>query len=305
MTRSDEPLHSVTCPGLPGNWINGWLAAVGATVLDPRIRLHWSRGHTPVAVLSSADTDPVEALSECWPTHDDLWELPIAEKWRGAGCLGRRVPVGEFVTRAAAARRHLRSWALSSTLTDLSLDDKGDVGHGRFDPPGPGTVKWLHYRLVKVHRQVEPSVARIRDSLAGRGERVKDNGLGFDATRVGSLSDDTDRWVEPLVETMAFFGLAILPVRGDGTDRRSDRRAPEPIQRGWTKVPERKGERSFAWPVWDPPLDWTAIDALMDAWTPFRNRKWSLFGVHAGWRTVPFRNRDSSDPTRAFASLRL
>ena len=32
----------VTCPGLPASWINGWLAAVGATVLDSRIRLHWT-----------------------------------------------------------------------------------------------------------------------------------------------------------------------------------------------------------------------------------------------------------------------
>ena len=27
-------MTQLTCPGLPADWINGWLAAVGATVLD-------------------------------------------------------------------------------------------------------------------------------------------------------------------------------------------------------------------------------------------------------------------------------
>ena len=40
-------MAEVICPGLPASWINAWLAAVGATVLDPRLRLHWTRGGTP------------------------------------------------------------------------------------------------------------------------------------------------------------------------------------------------------------------------------------------------------------------
>ena len=40
----------VTCPGVPASWINGWLAAVGATMLDSRIRLQWTADRTPVAV---------------------------------------------------------------------------------------------------------------------------------------------------------------------------------------------------------------------------------------------------------------
>lgn len=42
----------VTCPGLPASWINAWLAAVGATVLDSGIRLHWT-AETALAVLSA------------------------------------------------------------------------------------------------------------------------------------------------------------------------------------------------------------------------------------------------------------
>ena len=48
-------MTQVPCPGLPADWINGWLAAVGATVLDARIRLHWTTEGTPLAVLSAAE----------------------------------------------------------------------------------------------------------------------------------------------------------------------------------------------------------------------------------------------------------
>ena len=40
-------MTEMTCPGLPGGWINGWLAAVGATVLDDRVRLHWTTDGAP------------------------------------------------------------------------------------------------------------------------------------------------------------------------------------------------------------------------------------------------------------------
>ncbi len=86
-------MTQVTCPGLPAEWINGWLAAVGATVLDARIRLHWMTDGVPLAVLSSAEIDPVDALVESWPDIALLSDLPIAENWKGAGKVGRKVPV--------------------------------------------------------------------------------------------------------------------------------------------------------------------------------------------------------------------
>ena len=57
-------MSEVTCPGLPGAWINGWLAAVGSTVLDARVRLQWTTDGAPRAVLSAAEVDPVAALVE-------------------------------------------------------------------------------------------------------------------------------------------------------------------------------------------------------------------------------------------------
>ena len=293
----------VRCPGLPASWINGWLAAVGVTVLDSRIRLHWTADSTSLAVLSAEDVDPVAAVVASWPDIEVLKDLPIAENWKGAGQLRRKVSVDAFAARAQAARGHRHSWTLSSTLTDLSVDENGEVAHAPFDPAGPGTIKWLHHRLMKVHEQVEPSVERIGDSFAGRAVRVKDNGLGFDQTRLGSQSDVTSIWIDPVVEALAFFGLAFLPVRGRGVDRRLSRFSDaRETQRGWLRS---RRERRFVWPAWRQPLDCASIDALMDTWKPDRKAAWPRTGVHAAWQSIQFKRRGAADRTIAFGAERL
>ena len=299
-------MPGVTCPGLPASWLNGWLAAVGATVLDDRLRLHWTTGGTPVASLSAEDADPVAILVASWPDRALLADLPIAESWEGAGRLRRKVSVEEFAARARAARGHEHAWTLSSTMTDLHVDEHGEVAHAPFDPAGPGTIKWLHHRLLKVHAQVDPTIERIRGSLEGRAGRVKDNGLGFDQTRLGSGSDSTDKWIDPAVEVLVFFGLALLPVRGAGIDERLGRSSrARGIQRGWRMYAGKWPERRFLWPAWCQPLDSAGIDALLDAWTPHSRGLWPQTGVHAAWQTVRFRPRGSADTTRAFGALRL
>ena len=92
----------------------------------------------------------------------------------------RKVPVEEFAERVKAARGHEYAWALSSTMTDLCVDGNGEVRHASFDPAGPGTIKWLHHRLVKVHGRVECPSESLRASSSGLAARVQDNGLGFD-----------------------------------------------------------------------------------------------------------------------------
>ena len=296
-------MADVTCPGLPASWINGWLAAVGATVLDSQIRLHWTSDSTPLAVLACRGrVDPVAAIVASWPDPELLADLPITERWRNTPPLRRKVLPEAFSARAKAARSHRHAWTLSSTMTDLCADETGLVAHAPFDPAGPGTVKWLHHRLVKVHAQVEPSFGCIMDSFAGRGVRVKNNGLGFDLTRLGSLSDATSIWVDPVVEVLAFFGLALLPVRA-AMDRRRGRLAP--AQRGWLRTSASKPDRRFTWPAWGPPLDWAGIDALLDAWNPDRKAEWPPIGVHAAWRSVQFERRGQADTTRGFGAERL
>ena len=301
-------MHEFTCPGLPASWVNAWLAAVGATVLHPEIRLRWTVEGTPVAVLSSDEIDPVEALAESWPDAAFLCGLPIARSWNGAGEVERKVPVGQFVARVKKARGHPFAWTLSSTMTDLSVDQNGEVAHAPFDPAGPGTTKWLHHRLLKIHKPTVPmDAARLHDSLVGLAPRVKNNGLGFDNTRLGSLADTSDRWIEPVVELLAFFGLAVLPVRGRGVDRRLGRTGhPDERQRGWRKeAPGSNEPRRFVWPAWRQPLDTAGIDALLDVWNPRRKQTWTPLGVHAGWRSVEYRSRGSSDPTRGIESEML
>ena len=289
-------MRSLTCPGLPASWLNGWLAAVGATVLDTRIRLHWTADSTPVAVLSAADIDPVEALVASWPDTGLLTDLPIQFR--------RKPPVEEFAARAPAARGHQHSWALSSTMTDLYVVDS-KILHAPFDPPAPkGST--MASRLLRVNKQVEPTTENLMDSFLGRAVRVRDNGLGFDLARLGSQSDATNRWIDPVIEMLAFFGLAILPMRGAGIDRERNRKSDDrERQRGWRILGGADQERRFLWPAWRQPLDWAAIDALMDAWDPNRKSTWPRTTVHAAWQSVSLDRDNPLDPTKGFGSEQL
>ena len=298
-------MNVIVCPGLPASWLNGWLAAVGAVVLDPRLRLRWTTDDAPVAVLSAESIEPVDALAEAWPSRELVDDLPIAAHWRNVPTLERQVAVEDFRIRAAEARSTSASWTLSSTLTDMSVDRKGEVAHAPFDAAGPGTVKWLHYRVSRLHERIgRPSASRLHTSLTGRGSRVKDNGLGFDQSRLGSLADKTDPWVEPVVELLAFYGLALFPMRASGADRREGG-SPDERQRGWRRPAGSQDPREFHWPAWEPTLDAWGIDALLDVWDPWRRAAWRAVGVHAGWRSVRYRNRATADPTRAIGAERL
>lgn len=299
-------MGEVICPGLPASWLNAWLAAVGATVLDSRLRLRWTTEDTPTAVLSAKEIDPVASLADSWPDKDELADMPIAEQWEDTPPLPRKVSVDAFAARARVTRGHSYSWTLSSTMTDLDVDESGDVAHAPFDPAGPGTIKWLHHRLLKVHRQVvAPSAERILESLTGRAARVTDNGLGFDISRMGSQADVSGMAVDPVIEVLAFFGLALLPVRGDGTDRSTGNRSRSTaIQRGWRRIRGRSSERVFMWPVWTDALDHAGVDALLDVWKPDK-RFWPRIGVHAAWQSVRFLPRATADTTRAFGAERL
>ena len=298
-------MSECVCAGLPAGWLNGWLAAVGATVVDPRLRVHWTREDAPVAVLSARSIDPLDALADAWPNREFLDDLPIAADWRNACKLERQVTVDDFRGRAMEARSTPASWTLSSTLTDLSVDRNGKVAHAPFDAAGPGTIKWLHYRVLRLHEKVgRLSRSRLHASLMGKGSRVKDNGLGFDHSRLGSLADKTDPWVEPVVELLAFFGLALFPMRGRGADRR-DRGNPDERQRGWRAPPGSRDPREFIWPAWEQPLDAWGIDALLDIWNPWRRATWRSVGVHAGWHSVRYERRATADATRAIGAESL
>jgi len=258
-------------------------------------------------------------LVAAWPGDERLNEMPIASEWSALNTMERKVSVDVFGERAQAARSHADSWTLSSTMTDLHVYQGGEVAHAPLDRPGPGTIKWLHHRLLKTLAHVDSPVDRIAATLEGRGLRVVANGLGFDLTRVTTQADSSRKTVDPVVEVLAFFGLALLPVRGDGIDQRMNRsRSRSSVrQRGWLTTPHR----CFEWPVWRQSLDLPSIDALLDVWMNTRRRKhrdrtdadaqaydrraWERVGVHAAWRTVGYESRSSSDPTVGYGSERL
>ena len=312
------------CDGLPGDWLNGWLAAVGATVLSDAIQLRWTTDTVPVAVLAvAADDDPVDELARSWPDDERLERMPIANEWSGLARMGRKVPVGVFVERARAARSHIDSWTISSTLTDLHVDTSGEVAHARLDPPVPRGIT-LYDRLVQAHKVVQPSSERIRATLGGEGPRVAVNGLGFDLTRVTSQADGSKNLVDPAVEVLAFYGLSLLPVRGSGVDLATHHSRARDFerQRGWQERGSKDGDRlCFRWPVWRQPLDIRGIDALLDVWhgslldrraaksgsdRPRRDRKyWDRLGVQAAWQTISYTPRVRADVTRGYGSERL
>ena len=297
-------MAEIICPGLSASWVNAWLAAVGATVLVPDLRLRWTLDGSPRAVLCAEESDPAGLLADAWPSPAELKDLPLSTSWGDTPPVPRRVSVQAFVARTRALGSHPSSWTLSSTMTDLDVEGNGEVVHAPFDPPVPRGFT-LHDRLVRVSELVEPSVERLVESLHGTAARVKNNGLGFDIKRLASQADDTDPWVDPVIEVLVFFGLALLPVRGIGTDRRTNKSARSSArQRGWKR--DRAGtELRFHWPAWSPPLDSAAIDALLDIWSWKDRRRWASVGVHGGWRTVRFQRRSSRDVTRGFGAERL
>ena len=296
---SDE-LKEVKCPGLCADWINGWLAAVGATVLEPRLRLHWTRDAMPVAVLSSTEMEPVSALVAAWPDDKKLADLPIERIEK------RLAKVGEFRERAKIDRGHSNSWTLTSMMTDLCGEENDEVKPAPFYTAGPGSIGGIHQRLTKAHTHVQHPESWIPDTLSGFGRKVIDNGLGFDLTRIGSQGDSSEKMTDPVAEVLAFFGLALFAMRGKGVvlnKKGTSLQGKLANQKGWMKLLNENRYRFF-WPAWGQRLDKDGIDALLDAWKPFKKPSWPLFDIHAGWKTVEFK-ASGPDMTRAFGSERL
>jgi hypothetical protein len=136
----------------------------------------------------------------------------------------------------------------------------------------------------------------IAESLAGAGRRIQANGLGFDARRIpAGVQPGAEVSVDPVIECLAFFGLALFPIRGNGRKERT---------RGWLTDAWRVG--AFRWPSWSPLLDRWAIDALLDM-APRAAHDLRLarrLGISSWFETVPYKPKGSSDSTRAYASRR-
>ena len=314
-------MGEIECPGLPADWLNSWLASIGLLVLEPRLRLRWTPDATPIAVLSAdGETDPLSLAAHSWPQMERLAVMPIAEHLEGLPDMKRTVPLEVFRRRAEFAREQPDSWTLSSTVTDLCVDVAADhtVRHAPLDPKGPGPIKWLHHRLTRSYTMVEHPSGAVVATLEGRGRRVVDNGLGFDASRISGLADSAAKLVDPVIEVLAFFGLRILPMRGDGVEigKSGTRKRFATRQRCWhLNTTQPSWTPHMKWPAWKQSLDYPGVDSLLDLWSRLMEQntrgravsrtELSRLGIHAAWQTRSYQERGKGDTTVGFASARV
>ncbi|MGD9675841.1 MAG: hypothetical protein AB7V19_04055 [Candidatus Bipolaricaulia bacterium] len=285
-------MKTETAPGLPADWLNGWLAAVGIAVLLPDVRLSWTSDAKPVAVFHASWSSPLaERIVAALPNEAELEQSCLAT-------LSRRVSLPAF-RDAAKKSRATHDTTLAPSLTDLlsgkSFRD-GDLPHGAFDPPMPAGVTLLQ-RVVTCRRLLaQDAQKRLVGTLAGAPLRERANGLGFDILRLPTgVQPDAAVMTDPAVECLCFAALTLFPVRGDG------RRA---LQRGWTKPATMRG--ALTWPVWREPLEVWGVDALLDQFyaQPAESAQ-RLNGISGAFASVPFEGTGSSDPTRGYASERI
>lgn len=272
--------------GLTADWLNAWLAAIGITVLVPDTRLAWSDGPSPYALFSIRDGRVLDALAEAFPSEDELALL--------ANDLPQKAKLTAFRNVAMLARS-THDHSVVAFASDLKRDLRDDeVKRGPFDPGVPAG-RSVRFRLMKCRKDL-PSArdelrSRLEMTLSGTAVRTPGNGLGFDYRRIAAgVQREADKHVDAAVELLAFYGLALFPVRGNGF---------RIAQRGWVDDADKRG--AFTWPTWEHSLDRWAVDAALDIWYSKHQRK-ALWGLNAGYQSVPFRKTATKDPTRGFAS---
>ena len=123
-------------PGLTVDWLNGWLAAIGITVLLPEVRLRWTTDPVPFARFVLPDDGPplAERVSAALPSLDDLDRLSTARWRQDRSELSRHVSLAAYADRASMARES-EDASLSSSLTDLVAEVPSEgLPHSPFDP---------------------------------------------------------------------------------------------------------------------------------------------------------------------------
>lgn len=283
-------------PGLTADWLNGWLAAVGATVLVPDLRLAWTDEPVPSAVFERGEQiDLVPSLALALPTEESLRQSPIARELAGCHAEFTRNVTLEAFRERVALERATGGFHVAASISDLRADvDCHNLDHGAFDPPAPrGETLWS--RAVSCARAVQDRMLDecVRATLEGRAPRVQLNGLGFDARRLPSglhgPGPGSKVYADPVVELLCFAALALFPTRGDGRVVR---------QRGWRERSTQRG--ALEWLAWRPFLDRWAIDALLDMPAEAGGRV-----AITRFRVVPYQPGGSNDTTRAYFAERV
>ena len=289
-------MNTQQCPGLLAEMPHQWLAAVGAVVMAEDLRLSWTDEPSPCAVLHSSDAAPADGLAAVWPEADTFAAIPIVE-WN----LNNKqdIPLADYRRMTRDGIRRNDAWTLAAAATDLSRSDKNPA-HAARGPFNPG-FQGVSSPQRSILKMVSSTRHDIAAALGGRLEARKGDGLGLDPDRFTDPSSrDTGVTTVHPVEVLAYYGLALFPVRGDGVIEL--RRPRYPRQRGWTTTAHRAG--FFQWPAWRQPLDRWGIDALLDAWSPDHQSQDDTLGVIGAWSSVRI-DRPGKNPGHGYASQRL
>lgn len=288
-------MSSFEAPGLPADWLNGWLAAIGVTALLGDVKLSWTEGAVPHAVFEVPDSSTfLERLAQAMPSESSLAASTIARKLPGTFSEFARNVTLEAYQERVGIERFRNEGLLAASVTDLNVrGDPKSLDHGAFDPGAPrGETLWSRALACAQAAGETDRPEMLVKSLAGSATRMKLNGLGFDSRRLPASVQGTSsrgNFVDPLVELLCLSALPLFPTRGNGRQVR---------QRGWTMHESKRG--AFEWFAWKPSLNYWAIDALLDL--PLRSRKpvtIQRYGV------VPYQRAGPSDATRAYFGERL
>lgn len=323
-------MYEKQCPGLPAEWPNAWLAALGATVLVPRMRLSWSEHAEPVAVLWHPEGDPADAIAAHWPDSGRIDALPL-KRQQDKLPRSKTGPTEKVVTAHLFRQTLLDGPHAELDVHSLSSFWTDQYTHGDEDQQCCAKSPWfyqgaprgetLHARLASTERHFRSSLAVTGSSLSdavdaaldGFSPCVQCNGLGFDARRVvkNNKLGKSDPWVCPVVEILSFWGLALLPLRGDGRHTRREGRPNQKCQ--------HSDDRRLIYPAWrqEQSLDRWGIAALLTYWEhetsrrgpdqpPLNKATRRRLGVTAAWQAEVLRpDGGGSDSTRGLSSTRL
>ena len=246
-------------PAWRADWINGWLAAIGCTVICEDLKLSWTDAAHPTAILWAPDDgiDIGQRISEAFPPHDFI-------RLSAARDLTKQEPSEDQYRVGSEEARLTGDWLWSALFTDL-VDYRSPKA--KATPGSSRVAKSIFYPGVEKGRTIadrfeacweSPSQCTIEASMSGTLARKLANGLGFDCRRIFDPSDPHPKpIVDPIVEVLIATALVMFPVRGDGRRERT------------------KGQnagRSFRWRTWPDPLNAAAIDAIVMSSAPVEPR---------------------------------
>jgi hypothetical protein len=266
-------MFSFTAKAWRADWLSGWLAAVGVTVLCEGVRLSWTEDAVPLPVFwVDEECNPGDLIASCYPSPDFLAESCVSSP-------RAQVPTIDEYSLQADLVRAGGDWLWSATFSDLGASDK-PVVRSLFYPGAQGK-QTLNKRIDDLVRLSWANSKEITQSMDGTLDRSRGMGLGFDPRRLVDPADpNPEPRIDPIVEVLAFFATLLFPVRGNGR-RRTNRGASK------TSV--------FDWDTWNMPLDVAGIDAFLGS-----DQKPS-----ARFSLVPYKPRSTSDPTAGYFSKRV